>query len=168
MFTQCHCQRFRIKKYVQGVKNKMENIIAFIFLSFGTVWDVKRKAVSGKYLVVWGFTNLFYLCVRGLIVGNGEILVQALWGVLPGVICLFLAYVTREQIGYGDGWVMVLVGVVFGIKKTVIMVFTSMTILTCFSVVLLVAKKAGRKTSIPFIPFLLLGSVMIMIGEKFL
>ena len=92
----------------------MENVIVLIFLVFGTVWDIKRKTVSVKYLVAWGIVCVIYIGFVGLVSKDIESLKESLWGILPGGIGLFLAYATREQIGYGDGWVILFVGFVFG------------------------------------------------------
>lgn len=137
----------------------MENIISITFLAVGTVWDIKRKTIPLKFLLVWGSTNLIYLSVISLSSVTGEYFIQAFWGVMPGVICLFLAHITREQIGYGDGWIIVLMGILLGIKNVLVITIVALTILTCLSFVLLITRKVGRKTAIPFIPFLLLGNV---------
>lgn len=146
----------------------MENVIVFIFLAIGTVWDIKKRTVPEKYLLVWGIVSLFYLCVISLIYENNELFIRAFWGVFPGIICLFLAYVSREQIGYGDGWVLVLAGALLGLERILAIALVALSLVTCLSVVLLAMRKAGRKTVIPFLPFLLLANIIISICGRVL
>ena len=146
----------------------MENVIVFIFLVTGTVWDIKRKTVPVKYLVIWGVVCVIYTGFRVFLFNDTKILREILQGVLPGGIGLFLAYVTREQIGYGDGWVIAFIGWLLGIKAVLIYVFLALTAVTAFSIGLLVLQKAKRKTRIPFIPFLLLTGCISTIGGGFL
>lgn len=146
----------------------MENIIVFIFLSVGAVWDIKKRTVPVKYLIVWGIVSLLYLCVMSLIYKDGELFIQAFWGVFPGIVCLFLAYISGEQIGYGDGLVLVLTGVLLGLDRVLFIVLVALSLLTCLSVALLVMRKAKRKTVIPFLPFLLLSNIIISFCGRFL
>lgn len=145
----------------------MENVIVSIFLAIGTVWDIKKHNLPGKYLLVWSVVNILYLCVMSMIDGNNVLFMQALWGVLPGIVCLFLAYVSGEQIGYGDGLVLVLTGTLLGVEIVLAIVLVALSILICFSMILLVTKKARRKTQIPFLPFLLLGEIFISLFGRF-
>ena len=141
----------------------MKNLIVLIFLILGTIWDIKRKTVPVKYLVVWGIVSTAYVSFIGLGLKDVYSLQETLWGILPGGICLFLACVTKEQIGYGDGWIVMFVGMLLGIKKVLFLLFAALIIVTFFSIVLLMSKKAERKTTIPFIPFLLLGELVVSI-----
>lgn len=146
----------------------MENVIVLFFLVFGTVWDIKRKTVPVKYLVVWGIVCVIYIGFVGLVSKDIESLKESLWGILPGGIGLFLAYATREQIGYGDGWIILFAGLFLGIKVVLILLFVALTAVTVFSIGLLMMRKAKRKTAIPFIPFLLLGAIIVMMGGGFI
>ena len=56
----------------------MENVIVLIFLVFGTVWDIKRKTVPVKYLVVWGIVCVIYIGFVGLVSKDIESLKEVL------------------------------------------------------------------------------------------
>ena len=78
---------------------------------------------------------------------------------MVGAVILLFAYFSKEAIGYADGVIILACGVAFGLYETVTAVFFAAVFAGCFSGVLLVAKKAGKKSRIPFLPFLLLGYV---------
>lgn len=148
--------------YVRGVENKrMEGIIVLIFLVPASVWDLKKKGVPKKYLFIWGITAFVYLFLTSIIGKSTESLINAFWGVIPGLVGLFLAYVSREQIGFGDGWVLLLMGLLLGAYMVLSILFMALLVLTIVSIILLATRKAKRKTSIPFIPFLFFGHIII-------
>lgn len=80
-------------------------------------------------------------------------------GAMMGVVLLVFAYFSREAIGIADGVIILVSGVAFGLYETVVLCFMAALYAGAVSGVLLLVKKAGRKTRIPFLPFLLLGYV---------
>lgn len=131
------------------------------FLIWGSVWDLKKKCIPFYYLYCFGGVVVCYLLIKGLVKQNVEILLVALKGAIPGGISLLLSYVSKEQIGYGDGVVIVFIGMLLGISKVVGIFWIALLLLVFFSVCLLIAKKAKKKTEVPFLPFLLLGNILM-------
>lgn len=76
---------------------------------------------------------------------------------VPGMVLMAAAFLTREQIGYGDAAVVTLMGLFVTadiVCSTMVMGFTIAGII---SVILIASGRAGRKMQIAFTPFLLLG-----------
>ena len=150
--------------FVQGVEIDMvESVIIIIFLMFGSVWDLRKKCVPIMYLYAGGIVALGYLFAKSLFMRNADIWLCALCGAGCGLFCLFLSYVSKEQIGYGDGWIVGIVGMLSGIKIVLAVFVTAMFGLAIFSLILLAFKKGNRKTELPFVPFLLFGYVFVIL-----
>lgn len=145
----------------------IESVIVIFFLVLGSIWDVKKKSVPYMYLLLWGIVALVYLISNSLIKKNGDIWITMLFGIIPGIICLLISYVSREQIGYGDGWAILLMGALLGISRIMKLLLTAFSLLTVIAIVLLITKKAKRKSTIPFIPFLFLGYLMVFLYGRF-
>ncbi len=86
-----------------------------------------------------------------------------LGGVAVGIVVLMFAYFSKEAIGVADGIIISVCGVAFGLYETVLLCFLAAVYAAGYAVVLLLLKKAGRKSRIPFLPFLLLGYVTMRI-----
>ena len=104
---------------------------------------------------------------RGLLISSVILLVagqfgdvdreSALGGVMVGTVILLFAYFSKEAIGTADGVIILVCGAAFGLLETVTFTFFATLYAGVCSVVLLLTKKAGKKSRIPFLPFLLLG-----------
>lgn len=84
-------------------------------------------------------------------------------GWLPGMISLFCSYITKGKLGVGDGLVLAALG--FGLEFRSVMLLWSMALCMAavLAMLLLVLKKAGRKTELPFVPCLFLGYVVCQV-----
>ena len=82
---------------------------------------------------------------------------RLLAGLLPGIFLLVLAKITREAVGYGDGLILLFIGLSLGFWECIGIFFIGL--LGVFLAAVLVALFFGRKKGleIPFIPFLLTG-----------
>lgn len=104
---------------------------------------------------------------RGLLISSVILLVagqfgdvdreSALGGVMVGTVILLFAYFSKEAIGTADGVIILVCGAAFGLLETVTFTFFATLYAGVCSMVLLLTKKAGKKSRIPFLPFLLLG-----------
>lgn len=78
---------------------------------------------------------------------------EVLRGMLPGVVLLLIAFGTKKA-GYGDGIVMVFLGMLLGGEKSLMLFGFSLFLISVFALVLLALRKVGRNTGMPFLPFL--------------
>lgn len=105
----------------------------------------------------------------GLVVSSGILLVTGclrtvgwqsrLGGFAVGVLLLFFSYFSKEAIGIADGIIVSVCGIAFGVYETMTFCFFAAVYTAVVSFVLLLAKKVGKKSRIPFLPFLLLGYI---------
>lgn len=82
-------------------------------------------------------------------------------GAAFGIVLLAFSYFSREALGVADGIVIFACGIAFGLQEIVALCFLASLYAGVFSMVLLLTKKAERKSRIPFLPFLLLGYVTV-------
>ena len=126
-------------------------LVAGGFLLLLTGYDIRYKTIPVIPVIVMGGMLLTYR------VWNGTGWMELLGGCLPGGIFLLISLLTREKIGSGDGLVLLALGCGFAIEEVVGIVGMALFFAAIVAIVLLVVKKASRKTEIPFVPFLFLG-----------
>lgn len=122
-----------------------------IWLTALSVEDVRQKRISlwqigmGVPLVVWSLA-------QGVVqeeIAMGQLL---LW-TLPGVILLVMSL--TKKVGYGDGTVVLLLGLMERDDHFAGLLLCSMVMMSVVSVLLLILRKAGKDTRLPYLPFLL-------------
>lgn len=105
----------------------------------------------------------------GLVIASGILLIggsfyavgwqSRVGGLAVGGLLLLFGYFSEGAIGIADGVIISACGAAFGIYEAVALCFFAALYAAVFSLVLLLLKKAERKSRIPFLPFLLLGYV---------
>ncbi len=127
-----------------------------IWLTALSVEDVRQKRISlwqigmGVPLVIWSL-------VQGVV--QEEITMERLllW-TLPGVILLVMSL--TKKVGYGDGTVVLLLGLMERDDYFARLLLCSMVMMSVVSVLLLILRKAGKDTRLPYLPFLLAAWLM--------
>jgi len=122
-----------------------------------SVYDMKYKKIPVAGLVVFGVVVLIYcLCI-----GTG--LYSMLSGLVPGAVVLLVSLCTKESIGTGDGLMLLVLGMFCGFR-TILSVLGTALVFTAFTaMLLLIFRRAGRKTELPFLPFLFAGYVLTLV-----
>lgn len=136
----------------------MKAVGIFVFLILCSLQDIREKRLPVKMLVLSG--GLFFLVslVSGELFKEGRLL-----ALMPGMVALVLAFLTREQIGYGDGVCLVVLGLLVSAERLIGAIAGGLFLISACSILLLVRKKANRKTTLPFMPFLTVGMLWQLI-----
>ena len=127
-----------------------------VMLVISSIEDIRRKEILLWEIIACAGLSLIRVAVgvyNGSFDGYGLLL-----SLLPGAMMLFLTIVTRQGIGLGDGLLILAYGPGLGAYKLWIGVMIAFFVCSFFSGALLVLKRAGKKTTIPFVPFLALGN----------
>ena len=77
-------------------------------------------------------------------------LYQWLFALIPGIVLMAAAFLTREQIGYGDAAVVTLMGLFVTADIVCSTMVMGLTIAGIISVILIASGRAGRKKQIAF------------------
>lgn len=129
-------------------------IFLFIFLAICAVFDGLQKRIP--LAAVW-LGILTAICLRaGGMMGEVNLPAMAL-SLLPGAVFFLLGFVTREKVGYGDGWVLLMIGFFLDFSRCFFILLAGLLIESVVALVLLALRKIKRDKEIPFCPFLLLG-----------
>ena len=129
-------------------------ILLFLFLAVCAVFDGLRRQIP--LAVVWlGMLTAACLRINGIM--GEESVIAALLSLIPGTGFFLLSFLTREKVGYGDGWVLLMIGLFSGFFQCFLILLVGLLLESTVAVILLALKKIQRDKEIPFSPFLLLG-----------
>ncbi len=134
-------------------------VAAGLLLFVAGIMDLKSRTVSRGIIVA-----LFVVCLAGVPVKVLISQIFGLWdiagGALIGLCAVGLSMMGGEQIGRGDGFVIVAIGLILGFRKCLFAVCVASIIMTLVSVIILLLRKGNRNTRLPFLPALFAGYVM--------
>ena len=125
-----------------------------IMLAFCSVQDIREKEISLWKLQIYGFLILGFFIQKNSLF---SLLEKGIFGLIPGLLFLFLAKASKEAVGYGDGIILLFIGISIGFWQCLGVLFTAL--LGIFLAAAMILILAGRKKNvrIPFLPFLLTG-----------
>ena len=126
--------------------------ILLAFLGLNTVSDIKTKKILLWSAGVFGVFGLGY----GLVTKDLTLL-QAFVALLPGLIFLMISKVTKESMGYGDGIIVLVMGVYISIQKLIGSLVLALIFAAVWSIILVVFFRKKKQEEFPFVPFVLLG-----------
>lgn len=129
-------------------------LIMLIILIPASIEDLKHKKIN----VVIVSSGIISGIAITLILSAGD-LSKVAFCLVPGLLMMLISYFTKESVGYGDGLVILAIGSIVGLRKSVEIMFLASLLGGAFSLILLIKKKASSKTAIPFVPFLLIGTL---------
>lgn len=115
-----------------------------------TVEDIRRRELSGIWILLLATAGAVFSVLAGSWTQASDML-----RFLPGGFVLLLAWLTREGIGYGDGFVILSLGCFYTMQQIAAVCMLAVTAAGLAALFLLVVFHKGRKAQIPFVPFLL-------------
>lgn len=122
-----------------------------ILLGIISIIDFSTKKIPVVVLIVMGIVG-----TASSIYAKQSIMSLAV-ALIPGIVLMSAAFLTREQIGYGDAAVVTLMGLFVTVDIVCSTMVMGLTIAGIISVILIASGRVGRKMQIAFTPFLLLG-----------
>lgn len=139
----------------------MESVILLTMLGVHAAEDIKTRRITLSFLLVFGLAGLaVQLYCRDMDFASIGL------GTAVGIGILLLSILTRGSIGMGDGLVFCVTGIYLGGNRNLELLFVSLLYAGLFSLFLLVKGKGAvkkRKKEIPFLPFVFLGYVTIVL-----
>ncbi len=138
---------------------QIENIfikgVVFIFLAVCTVFDIRKKEIP---VILAGVGAMAAASITIWRIGNGFIVaVQILMSLLPGLFFLLTGWCTKEKVGYGDGILLSITGLIVGFNQCFTGLCIGLFLSAFFGALLLFLHKAQKNSRIPFVPFLAMG-----------
>lgn len=128
------------------------------------------QALCGGYLCVLAALDIrfrrlpVWLLLAGIFCAA---VYQGIWSDVPlalsmaggatGIVFLVSGKVTEEAFGYGDGILILALGIYLGFWSLLGVLTAAFVLAAGFAMVVLVIKKFRKKTAFPFVPFLCMG-----------
>lgn len=159
-------------------------LYVFVFYRFGFEWHSVLYAILCSALVVITFIDLDFqiipdvITLPGILIGivAGSFLMpdpfirDSLLGfkssgtglLVGGGLFYAIAVVSRGGMGGGDIKMMAMVGALMGWKSVLLTIFLGSLTGAAFGIFLMISEGKGRKTKIPFGPFLALGTLITL------
>lgn len=128
-------------------------------LIFAAVYDAKHMRIPNIVpitIVILGLVSILFM----------KAIVPHFTGLLCAIlICVFVRIISKDGLGFGD--IKLLVSLGFALRIELFLRATVVIAITSFAAgcVLLLFKKADKKTRIPFAPFIALGFTVSIILE---
>lgn len=130
-----------------------------LLLLLCTLEDIKTRRLNLWHILIIVPFIIFDLVERTII--EPEVSwIGRVSGLIIGIIFIVLSKLTKGQIGMGDGILISVIGVMLGGLQSLEVITYSFFASSIVAIILLTFFKMGKKKTIPFVPFLLLGYIM--------
>lgn len=129
-------------------------ILLFLFLGVCALWDGIKKEIP--LAVVW-IGILTAIILHRVDAASEETWVTMGISLLPGIMFWMISFMTKEKVGYGDGWVLIMIGLFAGLIRCFLILLTGLIAESVILLILLIFRKVNKDGEVPFVPFLLLG-----------
>lgn len=103
---------------------------------------------------------MWLLCLMSIVAAAARLFLireltwSAVGGVAVGLLFFGISKVTKEAVGYGDSWLVTILGMYLGGRRLLEVVLAATVLAGIFSLIFCVFRGWDRKRSIPFVPFL--------------
>ena len=138
---------------------QVANWFVLILLAVSSVIDWRKREIPITLLFIMsaGIT-IFAIYCKDITIW------YRLAGGALGMMLFVVSTVTKEAIGYGDSWLILLLGVQLGIFRVLQLLFAASLLAVIFAVFYLWVRKWNRKATLPFVPFLTIAYLGVMLG----
>ena len=132
--------------------------LMLVLLGIASWGDWKRREISVNLLMVM---SIFVIGSAFLLKRNS--LLSVFGGIAIGLFFVYLSYITEEKIGYGDSWLIGVLGVYLGGTALLeLMLIASLAASVC-SLVYCACHGWNRNHALPFIPFMMVAFVGVLL-----
>lgn len=136
-----------------------------LWLAFLSYTDIREKIIHNR-MILAGLAFWVLLMILEIAVGGTswkQLLLYSAAGFLIGFILMIVALIAGNSIGMGDVKMFMVLGLVYGLTDIYSILLISLVLMAATAVVLLLLKKANRKTRIPMAPFVAAGFLINVI-----
>ncbi len=144
----------------------------------GEIIMIGRLICMG-YLLALSVVDIRFRRIPELMLGMGSILAAGYsffsrevplalcaGGFLLGIAFMGISYITRQAVGYGDSLIVCILGIYLGIWKLLCLLAAAFAVMGAAAMAVLVFRKWSRKASLPAIPFITAGYIVLFMVER--
>lgn len=132
--------------------------LVFIVLIIEAITDFRKKEINipASVILVFAAVGMYFW-------GKDISLTNAIIGFAEGLILILVSVATKGQIGIGDGILLAAFGLMLGGRDNMVMFFFACLSSAFVSALMMIIKKADKKTRIPFVPFMVPGFLTMVL-----
>lgn len=127
----------------------LANWSVFILLGLAGVIDWKKREVP-----IWLLTTMSVVILLFAIFCEDVDIWYRLAGALLGAVFFVISKFTKEAVGYGDSWLILILGIHMGILVALQVLFAASLMAAIFAIFYLWKCRWKRSATLPFVPFL--------------
>lgn len=135
------------------MKKEWLNFVALLFIGAGAIYDYRKKRIP---LVLPALGSAIALVMQ-LYAGTDAM--EMCVSLIPGLVFVMISFLSGQKVGYGDGLMLCLLGLLLGIEMCTMITLISQFLVCFVMLFLFVLRRVKLTDQIPFLPFLLLGFV---------
>ena len=137
----------------------MRYILLSTILTWAVIIDMQKQIISDKLIAISALLGVVMVFL------DPELsFLNALMGfVLGGGILLIVFFISKGSLGLGDVKLFACIGIFLGMDKVLSAMFVSALLSGLVGLVLIIKSDSNRKQSIPFAPFILIGTLYTII-----
>ena len=144
------------------VMDKVVECLAVLCLAVFSRQDIHSCELKVKDLAALFLIGIIIATAR-----NGPDIFCWCRDLFPGIIAFLIAGFTREAMGYGDGLVILILGLFLGGDRVTCMIPVALLLTVIWGTIHMIRKKKGRKMVLPFVPFLFAADMIFLAGRQF-
>lgn len=128
---------------------KVSEMIFVVLLGIISIIDIKSKEIPICLIIAMAVAGL-----AGIFFARPNFF-ELLLSILPGIVVFLIAFLTKEQVGYGDAAVALLIGMFANVTEVCAILFCAFSIAGVAALFLIVIRRCSKKTTLAFTPFML-------------
>ena len=118
--------------------HRAQSVVSIAVLLIFSLQDIRKREISGYLVIIYGLI--------GIIIGLFKIpVIELLLSAVPGAFLLILGRITDEGIGYGDGLVILALGIWVGLYLSLVALIVGILLLGIVSLGYILMMKIKRE-----------------------
>lgn len=143
------------------IKGNYMTIAVLALTCLCAAYDMQKKEIP--IWPVWiGIILAVVVWICRIFTGEAEF-TEMIFAVLPGLFLLVIGFFSKEKVGFGDGILLIMIGLMVGFSFCLGILCVGLMSACLYALFLLIFRRAGRGDSFPFVPFLALAVGVCMI-----
>ncbi len=139
--------------------NVINYLIVLFLLVISSMLDISRRLIPIEYFIV---APVIFL-INTFFTINNFILIDFLITMAIVVFLLVVGRFTKGMFGYGDIFIVVMMTLILSYQYMLSILLLSLVFSSILGLLLILLKKANRKTGLPFAPIVLFGFVFFVV-----
>lgn len=162
-FVFVFCYLFNDESFMRALMNTE----VMMWLSIIGYIDARERIIPNSLI---GIALIFWLVLMllDIFVGGTDWLQLLIFSGIGGIVCggllFIIALITKSALGMGDVKMFFVLGLLYGLTDVYGILLFSVIAMGLVSIVLLIAKKVTRKSTIPMAPFVVLGFLVSILA----